>query len=147
MIKNSRKTSVLVILGLIVIPFITAFAVEQRYTSYIIMPGGSNLVGEKRNFSYSNHKITLIPTELENVLQDGYGKYTLVDIDLDKKGLLFWDNKVATGTLKMRKTGTEYTLYMGNKGKGNFRYSFHTGNSANWYGSFTANPVYMYSYE
>lgn len=148
MFKRNKKKILAVLFGLAVLPLFSASAYEQRYTSYVDMPGGSSLVGSARDYSYKNHKITLSPTRIDVAYYDHYGNgYSKVDIGLDKKGLIFWDKNIASGTVLFFDTNTTYELIMGNHGKGKFRYRFFTGTGSNWYGGFRADPVYMYSYE
>lgn len=126
---------------------ISVNAAEQREKSYVDMPGGSTLTGKSRSYNYANHKISLKPTRLDFSKQDSQGGYVQVDIGLDKKGWLFWDNDVASGTVVLRELSKTYNLSMGKRGKGTFRYTFYTGNAVTSYGGFRADPVYMYSYE
>ncbi len=131
-----------VIIFMILFSFISynVKALEQRYTSYIEMYGGSSLIGQAYDFSYVNHKISMNPTYLEL----GYGK---VDLSLRKRNIFGVYSEVAFGQLSLDNLGGTFTKYFGNCGSGNFRYHFFTGTSTNWYGSFKANPVYLYSYE
>lgn len=143
--KKRILTSIIVVIAITIVSVV--FAAEQRYTSYVDMPGGSNLVGSSRKYSYKNHKISLMPTRLDFSKYDDKGGYVQVDIGLDKKGLIFWDDNVASGTIVLREKNKTYTLKMGARGSGTFRYTFYTGNANTWYGGFRADPVYMYSYE
>lgn len=135
----------IIVLSIVLVEVVVA--VEQRYTSYVDMPGGSSLEGSARSYSYKNHKISLVPTRLDFSKYDDKGGYVQVDIGLDKKGIIFWSKGVASGTVVLRNKNQQYNLDMGNQGKGTFRYTFYTGNANTWYGGFRADPVYMYSYE
>lgn len=49
----------LFLIGFVALTTPKVSAAEQRYTSYVDMPGGSSLVGSARDFAYDYHKISL----------------------------------------------------------------------------------------
>lgn len=146
--KNKKRLALLVLLmGIVAIPFAKVSAAEQRYSSTIDIQPASSLTGSTRDYAYSKHKISIYPTSLDFARYDDSGNpVVLVDITLQKKNLIGYSNK-ASGMLSMYNTNTTYTLYLGNQGSGKYRYYFYTGTPVNAYGGFYANPVYMYSYE
>lgn len=147
--RKGKKVGLLVLLlGIVAIPFVKVSAAEERYTSSIEIQSASTLTGATRDYEYNKHKISIRPTSLTFNRNDTNNvPVVLVDITLQKKGLLGGYSNKADGTLSMYNTSTTYTLYMGNVGSGKYRYHFYTGTMAHMYGGFTANPVYMYSYE
>lgn len=134
------SVSILAILGLS-FGAVSARYREQRYSSYVEMPGGSYLEGSSRDYIYENHKISLKPTNLVPAMSP----YVRVDVGLDRKSWFSW-KRVSDNKTYFNVTGRTYSLNMGNHKKGKFRYTFYTGNASTFYGGFTADPVYMYSY-
>lgn len=139
---SKKLKSILLVVAMAVVTLLAicsnVFAASTTYSSYIDMSAGNTtLTGSTRKYDQRNHKISFYVTSLSGSAN--------VHTSLHKKNL-FNSTTVQETNAYFDSTYKTYTYYMGNHDTGKYYYFFST-LGAGRYGSFTADPVNMTSYD